>query len=135
MRKIYIMGHWGLTLLIAPLTSQAIEYMYRTNRGQVAALLEIYPVTLMFSIIFSLPTFLVYLACFYLLSHQDVPVWISKFILIAVSVSGVFITQTIIKGSMSQDIITAYSVTAVITGLVLRLKDGKMKKPGNRITA
>ena len=110
MRRIYIIVHWALTLLIAPFISQAIDYIFGTNPHQVVGLLEVYPITLLFSIAFSIPTFLIYLTCFYFLSKQEVNSIVSKFILIAVSVLGIFITQTIIKGSMSQDIIIAYSV-------------------------
>ena len=134
MRKTYVIGHWVLTLLIAPFMSQAIEYIFGTNPHQVVGLLEVYPITLLFSIAFSLPTFLIYLTSFYFLLKQNVNVAVSKFILIIVSVLGIFTTQTIIKGSMSRDIIIAYSVTAIILGLVLRLKDIKTKTYDNRIT-
>ena len=133
MRRTYIIGHWALTLLIAPFTSQAIEYIYGTNPHQVVGLLEAYPITVLFSIAFSLPTFLIYLAFFYFLSKQDVNFAVSKFILIIISVLGIFITQTIIKGSMSRDIIIAYSVTSIIVGLVLRLKKAKTKIQDDRI--
>ena len=133
MRKTYVIGHWVLTLLIAPFTSQAIEYFYGTNPHQVVGLLEVYPMTVLFSIAFSLPTFLIYLACFYFLSKHDVNFAVSKFILIVISVLGIFITQTIIKGSMSRDIIIAYSVTSIVVGLVMRLKDAKTKSQDNRI--
>ena len=134
MRRTYMFTHWALTLLIAPFTSQAIEYIFGTNPHQVVGLLEVYPITLLFSIAFSIPTFLIYLTCFYFLSKQDINFAVSKFILIAVSVLGIFITQTIIKGSMSQDIIIAYSVTAIIVGLVLKLKEAKTKPQDSRIT-
>ena len=126
MRRTYIIAHWALTLLIAPFISQAIDFIFGINPHQVVGLLEVYPITLLFSIAFSIPTFLIYLTCFYFLSKQDVNSIVSKFILIAVSVLGIFITQTIIKGSMSQDIIIAYSVTAFIVGLILRLKETKI---------
>lgn len=133
MKRAYVFGHWGLTLLLAPLTSQLIEYFYGPNPHQVVGLLEVYPITLLFSIAFSLPTFLVYLTCFYYLSKQDTNSAVSKFILIAVSVLGIFITQTIIKGSMSQDIIIAYSITTIIAGLILRIKKPKIKTQDNII--
>ena len=134
MKRAYVIGHWVLTLLIAPFTSQAIQYIWGTNPHQVVGLLEVYPITLLFSIAFSIPTFLIYLTCFYFLSKQDINFAMSKSILITVSILGIFITQTIIKGSMSQDIIIAYSVTAFIVGLVLRLKETKIKAQDNPIT-
>jgi hypothetical protein len=133
MKRTYVIVHWVLTLLLAPFMSQAIDYFYGTNPHQIVRLLEVYPITLLFSIAFSLPTFLVYLICFYFLSTLDINFVISKVILIAVSVLGIYITQTIIKGSMSQDIIIAYSVTAIIVGLILRLRKPKITTQENII--
>ena len=134
MRRTYIIIHWTLTLLIAPFSSQAIDYIFGANPHQVVGLLEVYPITLLFSIAFSIPTFLIYLTCFYFLSKQEVNSKVSKFILIAVSVLGIFITLIILKGNMIQDIIIAYSVTAFIVGLLLRLKESKIKTQENPIT-
>lgn len=133
MKRTYVIGHWVLTLLFAPFTSQAIQYIWGTNPHQVVGLLEVYPITLFFSIAFSFPTFLVYLTCFYFLSKQDINFAISKVILIAVSVLGIYITQKIIKGTMSQDIIIAYSVTAIVVGLILRIRKSKINTQDNPI--
>jgi len=133
MKRSFVIRHWALTLLLAPITSQVIQYIWGTNPHQIVGLLEVYPITLLFSIAFSLPTFLIYLTCFYFLSKNDINFAMSKVILIAVSVLGIYITQTIIKGTMSQDIIIAYSVTAIIVGLVLRLKNVTTKNQNNRI--
>lgn len=133
MKRAYVIGHWVLTLLLAPFTSQAIQYIWETNPHQVVGLLEVYPITLLFSIAFSLPTFLVYLTCFYFLSKQDINFAISKVILITVSVLGIYITQRIIKGTMSPDIIIAYSVTAIIVGLIFRIRKTKIKIQDNLI--
>lgn len=122
MRRTYVVRHWALTLLLAPFTSQALQYIFLPNPHQIAGLLEVYPIALAFSIAFSLPTFLVYLTCFHFLSKHDIRTTISKLILIAISVIGVYITMAIIKGSMSQDIAIAYSLTAFTVGLILKLK-------------
>ena len=134
MKRAYVIGHWILTLLLAPFTSQAIQYIWGTNPHQVVGLLEVYPITLLFSIAFSLPTFIVYLTCFYFLSKLDINFIISKVLLIVVSVLGIYITQTIIKGTMSQDIIIAYSVTAIIVGLILRIRKSKTNRQDNPYT-
>ncbi len=133
MKRSYLIGHWVLTLLIAPFTSQAIQYIWGTNPHQVVGLLEIYPISLIFSIFFSLPTFLIYLACFYFLSKHEVKWTLSKLILISVSVIGVYITMTIIKGRMSQDIEIAYSFTALIVGLTLKIRTIKVKVKENQV--
>lgn len=134
MRRTYVIGHWVLTLLIAPFTAQAIELIVGINPHRIVGLSEVYPITLLFSIVFSLPTFLIYLTCFYFLSKQDINWPISKIILIAISVFGIYITQKIINGSMSQDIIIAYSVTSCVVGLILKLKTAKTKPKENPVS-
>jgi hypothetical protein len=134
MRKKYIIGHWALTILLTPFMSQAIDFFFGENPHQVVALLEVYPVSLFFSIVFSLPTFLIYLICFYFLSKQEVTLVIAKLILIIISVLGIFITQTIIKGTMSNDITIAYSISSIIVGLALKLKETKTKIMDNELT-
>ena len=131
MKRTYVIGHWALTLLLAPFTSQAIQYILKADPHQVVGLLEVYPITLLFSIAFSLPTFLVYLTFFYFLSKHDINFAISKAILIAISVLGIYITQTIIQGSMSQDIIIAYVVTTLFVGLILRIRKTKKNTENN----
>ena len=120
--KTFVVAHWGLTILLAPFTSQILQYAFTPNLHQIVGLLEVYPITLAFSVAFSLPTFLIYLTGFYVLSKKDINPKISKYVLIAIAVTGVYVTMTIIKGSMSQDITIAYSLTALIVGLILKLK-------------
>lgn len=122
MNNHFIIRHWGLTLLLAPLTSAAIHFFWGKDQDQVISLVTVYPITLLFSIIFSIPTLLVYLACFYLLTKQSIHFAISKAILIAVSIAGIYITQTAIAGTISYDIILAYGITSVIIGLLLKIK-------------
>jgi hypothetical protein len=128
MKRSYLIAHWMLTLLIAPFTSQAIEYFYGASPHQVAGLLEVYPISLLFSVVFSLPTFLVYLACFYFLSRRATNLAVAKLVLILVSVLGIYITEAIIKGSMSRDIIIAYSVTSIILGMLLKIGRPPLEK-------
>jgi|GEM_PF-678394 len=120
--KTFVVAHWGLTILLAPFTSQVLQYAFTPNAHQIVGLLEVYPITLAFSIAFSLPTFLIYLTCFYFLSKKDTSPIIAKYLLIGIAVAGVYVTMTIIKGSMSQDITIAYSLTALLVGLILKLK-------------
>lgn len=122
MRKSYIFSHWIITLLVAPFISQALQYISGRNAHQVVGLLEVYPIPLMFSVVFSLPTFFVCLLCFYLLKKNNVDLGVSKIVLVAISVIGVNITISILKGSMSRDIAMAYSITAFVVGLLVRLK-------------
>lgn len=122
MRQSYLLYHWMITLLIGPLTSQALQFIFGKSPHQVVGLLEVYPISLLFSLIFSLPTFCIYVLCFYFLLKNNIHWAISKFVLIVISALGVFITMSIIKGSMSQEIAIAYSITSILAGLLLKLK-------------
>ncbi len=126
MKGSYIFGHWVLTLLLAPFTSQALYYFISPNPHQIAGLLEVYPIVLAFSIVFSLPTFVVYLAFFYFLDRNHVRILLTKLILISIAVIGIYVTMTIMKGSMTNDIIAAYTLTALVVGIILRLKKKSM---------
>ena len=134
MRINYVIGHWALTILLAPFMSQILNYFYGKDPNQIVSLLEVYLITLLFSVAFSVPTFFIYFASFIFLSRQNVNFVIAKFILIAISVSGIYTTQIIIQGSMTQDIIIAYSSTTVIVGIILRLKERKPKILDNSIS-
>jgi len=61
MNKTYPILHWVFTLLIAPLTSLAILYIWVANPHQLVGLVEVYPVTLQFSALFWLPILIIYL--------------------------------------------------------------------------
>ena len=104
--------------------SQGIDYIYGPN--QVVGLLKIYPVALLFSIVFSLPTFFVYLLGFYFLSERKANFWLTKFILIAISVLGIFITLR----KVDRNIIIAYSLTNIFVGLLLTFGVQKSNKIG-----
>lgn len=122
MRRTYLLWHWGLTLFAGPFISQLIEFIFGPSPHQVVGLMEFYPLSFIFSAIFSLPTFFIYCGCFYFLRKKSVIPPISKTILIAIAVAGICITQSLVKGSMSQQIIIAYSTAAIIAGLAVRLK-------------
>lgn len=134
MRVIYAFQHWLFTLLLTPFTSLAIEYIWKTDTHKVIGLLEIYPLTLLFSIVFSLPAFLIYLICFYCLSKQKLKLNVSKFILTAIAIICVYITLAVIKMGDDQ-IMIAYSLTALILGLALKLKATKTETTDHHISA
>ena len=118
----FVIGHWVFTLLFAPFIAQAIEYIFCKKPHQIAGLVELYPITLLFSIFFSLPTVLIYLIIFLLLSRSKVKSILAKSVLISISVIGIYITQMQIGGSMTWEIITSFSVSSIIIGLFLKYK-------------
>ena len=54
----YFFFHWISTLLIAPFVVQLLMHLTRNNAHQIVGLIEVSPITLIFSLIFSFPTYL-----------------------------------------------------------------------------
>jgi glucan phosphoethanolaminetransferase (alkaline phosphatase superfamily) len=127
MRRTFIVAHWSLTLPLAPFTLQAIDSLSGTNPNEMTTLLEVYPIVLLFSIPFSLPTLLVYLLCFYFLSKYDVKWKVAKLVLIVVSVIGITATFRLLDEGWMPYILIPYSVTTVVVGLIIRLKSSHSK--------
>jgi hypothetical protein len=125
MKISYAIGHWIFTLLGTPFISYIIEYIQKESSQEGFGLLEIYPFLVLFSMAFSVPAFFFYLICFFLLSSKSISLIISKFILIAVSVVGIVITVWVILKRIDESLIVPYSITSVITGIVLRISDTK----------
>ena len=117
----YLFKHWFFTLLLGPVISQIIMYIIVLNPNKIVGLLEVYPITLIFSFAFSIPTYILYSILYHFLSHRNINEKYVKIILIAFAVSGVFITTTIIKGSMMKDIAWSYSISSIISGAIFKL--------------
>lgn len=129
MKITYAIFHWMFTLLLAPFTSFAIEYIASKGSDNNSGLLELYPYAILFSLLFSIPTLVVYLICFHHLKSHNASSLIAKFTLIVVSIAGTFITVSIILGRPDKDFIFPYSLTAIIVGLVLKIGSPSKKQP------
>ena len=117
-------AHWILTLLLAPLTDQVIQFIWGANSNQEVGFLSFgYPLVVIVSFVVSLPTLVVYLVSFFFLSKYKMPLFWAKIILIELSVAGIYITNTVLDGSMSKQIIIAYSVTSIVVGLCLPIRN------------
>jgi len=122
MRKSYLLVHWIFTLVLAPFVSQMLQYFLLPNPHQIVGLVEVYPITLLFSIFFSIPTLTVYLGVFYLLVKKRVSILFAKCLLMSIAALGIIITMIIIGGSMSQQMAFDYAITSLIIGLVTPLR-------------
>ncbi|WP_395044685.1 hypothetical protein [Flavobacterium sp.] len=117
----YLFKHWFSTLLIGPIVSQITKYIYEVNPHKIVGLFEVYPISLLFGLFFSAPTYILYALIYYYLAKNTVNLKISKIILISFAVLGVVTTTSIIKGSMMQDIAISYSIASIISGLFFKL--------------
>lgn len=117
----YLFKHWFSTLLIAPFISQIIMYITILNSNKIVGLLEVYPIALIFSLAFSIPTYILYSFLYRILGQINTKEKYAKIILIAFAVCGIFITAMIIKGSMMKDVIWSYSISSIISGFIFKL--------------
>lgn len=118
--------HWIFTLLISPVFSGAFDKLFGKSPDQVIGLVEAYPVTLLFSCLFSFPTLIVYLFVFYFLAQNDVRPPLAKTILIFVTLFGIIITMLIIfekQASSLWNYLPAYAFGCIVVGLILPFPD------------
>lgn len=128
MRQSYPINHWFLTLLIAPFTSWLFAFLGK-DPHKIVGLLEVYPLTLTFSLALSFPTLLIYLLFFYFLSRIQIHFIFSKALLIATALSGIIITTSLLGGSMMSGIAWTYSLTTILVGFTLNLKTKPINIP------
>jgi hypothetical protein len=124
--KAYILKHWTLTLVIAPFLPAIYEGLFLLERGW-AKTLELYPLFLIFSFVFSLPALLVYFLLFQVLAKENINPLTMKLVLIGFAVISIALTCWSIKGSMMPVLATSYSISVVFTGLICKLRTGEVQ--------
>lgn len=122
MNQNYAIKHWLTTLLLAPFLPSVYELIFKPISGQVVGLLEVYPITLVFSFFFSLPTLFIYFFIFKKLIKQNVNPVLTKLILISLTVIGITTTILLIGGSLSLTLIFAFSLASIIAGCIFKIK-------------
>lgn len=118
----YLFKHWIFTLLLGPVISQIIAFISLFYPNQAIGLLEFFPVVFIISLIFSIPTYIVYAYVYNYFSRKDLPILYSKTILNSIPIIGVFITTAFIGGTLSYFIAVSYSISSIICGLIFNLK-------------
>lgn len=119
----YPIKHWIFTLVSSPLLAYLYQLLSAGSGGYVADLLDVYPFTLLFSILLSLPTFIIYLIAYDLLMKGKVDDRIIKLTLIVTAVAGIIITIQITLPNISlwNSFKIIYSISAVIGGLLFEI--------------
>ena len=111
---------WLLTLLLAPFVC-AIINLIRQVEGQIVTLLEVLPITLIFSFVFSLPTLLIGFLVNKFIINQHISLWIQKFTNLIIAAIGLTCTLLIIKGSLMPTLIKTYIVSLCISAIALEM--------------
>ena len=118
----YLLRHCLSTLLLAPSVVQGLLYLTRENAHQVVGLVEVYPITLLVSIVFSFPTYLVYGVADYYLKKQGIPNKTIKKILIGIALIGIILTFSLLFRMRQIEIMIGYALTSLFFGVIYRLK-------------
>ena len=127
----YLFKHWFGTLLIGPIISQIIAPFSDYYYHQVIGLLEVYPVSLIFGLFFSTPTYILYGFLYYYLARNNTNTTFAKPILILFSVIGVLITTSLIGGTMMPGVALSYSITSILSGLFFKLDFKEINNDNN----
>ncbi len=117
--KFFPIYHWLCTLLLGPLVLVLLILCTEHHTGDIMWLIVGLPFIIFFSAIFSLPVLAVNCSLFCLLRKMNIPAWVTRLVLIAVSVIGVINIQNAIGGTLTGSVIVAYSLASFFTGLLV----------------
>jgi hypothetical protein len=117
----YLIKHWIGTIFISPFVFE-LFCIFNRNLKSVIGLVEVYPITIIFSLIFSTPTHVLYGFLYYFLGKKNINLKFSKLILILFYALGIIISFALIFGIDEVELISAYLSTSIFIGLVFKLK-------------
>ena len=109
-------------MLIAPFIVQLLMYLTRNNAHQIVGLVEVYPITLIFSLVFSFPTYLILAITDYLCLKKEFAEKRIKVILIVIALVGIVITFYSLYRIRDLEMMVGYFLTSLITGIIFKLK-------------
>lgn len=117
----YLFKNWIFTILIGPVISQIIAFIPFFNQILGINFLGSYPIVLIFTFAFSIPTYTVFAFVYYHVSEKDFSILYTKAILISVSVIGISITSSFITGVLGFFFALSYSISSIMFGLIFNL--------------
>ena len=118
----YLFKHWLGTLLIGPFIADFIFY-YVSNTTRVFGLVEMFPLTLLFSIVFSIPTYIIYGTVLYFLQIKKFNKKTIKIVINLIAIIGIILTFSILFNGREPLIYLAYIIASGSTGSLIKLKN------------
>ena len=116
----YLIKLWILTIFISPFALVVYE-LYIKISGQVFSFLDFFPIIILFSIFFSLPTLILSYFMIKLNKHIRLKNLTIKLVVWSVWVIGIIVTLQLISGSLIPVLTISYSVAALISIITLEL--------------
>ncbi len=127
MNWIYIFKHWFSTLLVAPILSDIINYYY-TDIQTLFNLTSVYPITVLFGLFFSLPTYIIIGITYYILEKKGVkPLYIKPVLLILCSI-GIITSFSIVFNNREENTVLAYTLTSLFFGFTFKINKNETSK-------
>lgn len=123
----YLIKHWFSTLLVAPILSDVLTY-YFTDIETLFNLTSVYPITVIFGLFFSLPTYIILGITYYILDKKGIkPIYI-KPILLSLCTIGIILSFNIIFNNREENTVLAYSLTSIFFGIIYKIKNNDTNK-------
>lgn len=122
MNRMYILGHWILTLLSGPLILILRNHLSNSSFRNVLSFFEIYPLMIIMGFMFSIPTYLLLIFIFIFIEEKSIKNIYTKIFFILTVVIGIWATTAIIGGILWDDIAISYTVSAIIIGFFFKSK-------------
>jgi len=119
MKWSYYFKHWLTTVFLGSLI---LVYSMNSSSSFFTVSIEIYLFALLLSGFFSMPTFTVLAFVFNYLNEYEIDVKTVKTLLISITLLGVPLTQWIGLNDISLEITISYSLAAIISGMLFKLK-------------
>lgn len=123
----YLLKHWFSTLLVAPIISDIINYFFKDTHT-LFNLTTVYPITVIFGIFFSLPTYIILGITYYILEIKSVKPFYIKPILLSFCTIGIIISFYIIFNNREENTVLAYSLTSIFFGFFYKIENNDTNK-------
>ena len=123
----YLLKHWFSTLLFAPIISDIINYFFKDTHT-LFNLTSVYPITVIFGLFFSLPTYIILGITYYILDKKSVKPLYIKPILLSFCTIGIIISFYIIFNNREENIALAYLVTSIFFGFIYKISKNDSNK-------
>jgi hypothetical protein len=121
--------HWLRTLLLGPLFILAFIIISEHHKGDIAAMLILYPLFFLYGAVISLPALVLHYIVFLVLVRFGASELGLKIGLSVTAVISIVATFSLLGGTLMLPISAAYSLAAIITGALLKME--KQDSPEN----
>lgn len=109
---------WLITVGLTPVLMVLLSLLSKTGNddGSEVAVAQLF---IFFGFFFSFPAFLFFLMVFHSFRHSLLPPWVLKLIFIVAAIAGMWVTLSLIGGSMIPELRWQYGSVILVVGLLL----------------